>query len=82
MQTIKFSSIDELYNRLKPAFTLKINELKAKNIKFISDKDIWIYLSKTKWSSTTDLELCDMVNDILNIDENELISFVNNNLKK
>ncbi len=82
MQTIKFSSIDELYNRLKPAFTLKINELKTKNIKFISDKDIWVYLSKTKWSSTTDLELCDMVNDILNIDENELISFVNNNLKK
>jgi hypothetical protein len=81
MDSIKFSSIDELYNRLKPAFTLKINDLKRKNIKFISDKDIWIYLSKTKWSNTENLELCDMVNDILNIDENELISFTNNNLK-
>ena len=82
MEAIKFNSIDELYTRLKPAFTLKINELKSRNIQFITDKDMWIYLSKNKWSNTTDLELYDMVNDILNIDENDLISFVNNNLKK
>lgn len=78
MDRVTFSSIDELYNRLKPAFRLKINELKSKKINFIEDKDIWLYLSKTKWVSENNLELCDMVNDILNINESELINFTSN----
>ena len=78
METIKFSSIDELYNRLKPAFNTKINELKAKSISFIKARDIWDYLSKNKWSNQHDLELCDMVDDILNVNEAELINFLNN----
>ena len=77
MEKITFSSIDELYNRLKPAFRLKLNELKSKKITFVSDKDIWTFLSRTKWCKEENLELCDMVNDILNVNENELVNFIN-----
>lgn len=77
MEKITFNSVDELYNRLKPAFQLKVNEFKSKNMNFISSKEIWSFLSKTKWSKEKDLELCDMVNDILNVDENKLINFIN-----
>ncbi|MBO4601286.1 MAG: hypothetical protein J5634_03555 [Bacilli bacterium] len=79
MEQIKFSSVDELFNRLKPAFNTKIGELKAKNIKYIEVKDIWDYLSRTKWSRETNLELCDMVSDILNVNENDLLNFININ---
>lgn len=79
MEQIKFSSVDELFNRLKPAFNTKLNELKAKGIKFLDIIDMWLFLSKTKWSFESNLELCDMVNDILNVNETELITFVNNN---
>lgn len=77
MEKVTFSSIDELYNRLKPAFRSKLIELKSKNITFVTDKDLWTFLSKTKWSKEQNLELCDMVNDILNVNENELINFIN-----
>ena len=77
MDQLRFNSIDELYNRLKPAFIAKINELEKKNIKFVQSKDIWDYLSKTKWVHQHDLELCEMVDDIFNIDEKDLINFMN-----
>lgn len=79
MEQIKFNSIDELYNRLKPAFRTKLNELKKKNINFVESKDIWNFLSKTKWINRHDLELCDIVTDILNVDEVELINYINSN---
>ena len=79
MEKITFNSIDELYNRLKPAFRLKLSELKSKKITFVTDKDLWSFLSKTKWSKEENLELCDMVNDILNVNENELINYINLN---
>lgn len=79
MEKVTFSSIEELYNRLKPAFRFKLSELKAKKLTFITSKDLWTFLSKTKWSKEENLELCDMVNDIMNINETELINFININ---
>ena len=78
MDPVKFNSIDELYNRLKPAFKLKIEELSQKNILNVENKDIWMYLSKSKWQSQNNLELCDMVSDILNLDEYDFLKFINN----
>ena len=77
MEEIKFNSIDELYNRLKPAFRTNITDLRKKNISFVEIKDIWNFLTKTKWSTRHDLELFDMVNDILNVDEVLLINYIN-----
>jgi len=79
MEQLRFSSVDELFNRLKPAFNTKINELKSRGIKYLDIKDMWLFLSKTKWASESNLELCDMVSDILNINETELLNFVNLN---
>jgi len=79
MEKITFNSIDELYNRLKPAFRFKLNELKSKKMSFVTSKDIWTFLSKSKWSKQEDLELCDMVDDIMNINETELINFISQN---
>ena len=78
MDQVKFNSIDELYNRLKPAFKIKIEELERKNILNIESKDLWMYLSKTKWQSKENLELCDMVSDILNLDEYDFLKYINN----
>lgn len=78
MDEVKFNSIEELFNRLKPAFSFKINELKRKNITNVTNKDIWNYFSKTKWSKENNLELCDMVNDIVNLDEYDFLKYVNN----
>lgn len=78
MDQVKFNSIDELYNRLKPAFKIKIEELETKNILNIENKDLWMYLSKTKWQSKENLELCDMVSDILNLDEYDFLKYINN----
>ncbi len=78
MDQVKFNSIDELYNRLKPAFKIKIEELERKNILNIENKDLWMYLSKTKWQSKENLELCDMVSDILNLDEYDFLKYINN----
>lgn len=79
MEQLKFSSVDELFNRLKPAFNTKLNELKMHGLKHLDIKDMWLFLSKNKWSTQSNLELCDMVSDILNINEAELISFINQN---
>ncbi len=78
MDQVKFNSIVELYNRLKPAFKTKIEELERKNILNIENKDLWMYLSKTKWQSKENLELCDMVSDILNLDEYDFLKYINN----
>ena len=78
MDKVKFNSIDELYNRLKPAFKIKIEELERKNILNIENKELWMYLSKTKWQSKENLELCDMVSDILNLDEYDFLKYINN----
>lgn len=78
MDQVKFNSIDELYNRLKPAFKIKIEELETKNILNIENKDLWMYLSKTKWQNKENLELCDMVSDILNLDEYDFLKYINN----
>lgn len=79
MEQVKFTSVDELYKRLKPAFATKIDELKRKKIFSITEKDIWIYLSKTKWVNQNDLELCDMVSDILDIDEIKFLNYISIN---
>lgn len=79
MQEIRFRSLDELYARLLPAISSLVNELKEKKNIYVKSDDIWNFLTKTKWQHETNLELCDMVNDIFNIDEYELLKYVSNN---
>lgn len=55
MEDIKFSSLNELYNRLIPAMETKVKELKINGINFITIDDIWNYLKKYKWSKGSNL---------------------------
>ncbi|MBR3229972.1 MAG: hypothetical protein IKF91_04010 [Bacilli bacterium] len=67
-----FSSLEELYNRLKPALRTKKRELKENGYGYLKIEDIWNYLRENKWSRSSNLSLNDMVSDILNAD-NEFI---------
>lgn len=64
----EFTSVEQLYNRLKPAMKCKVKELKRNGYNNISENDVWNYLKNNKWKSSTNLTLIDMVNDILYTD--------------
>lgn len=74
---IYFSNQNELYNRLLPALRIKKKEIK-KEIKNITEIDIWNYLKNNIWNQTTGLSLSIMVDDILNIDIKNLIDYTIN----
>ena len=78
---IKFKSLQELYERILPALKSKTREIHKKGMNYIHEEDIWNYLKTYKWTSSRSLDLGDMVNDIFNIEERELDSFVKNELK-
>lgn len=69
---MEFSSLEELYNRLKPALRTKKRELKENGYGYLKIEDIWNYLKENKWKRSNNLSLNDMVSDILNAD-NEFI---------
>lgn len=79
---IKFKSLQELYNRLKPALSSKARELSKKGYSYIHEEDIWNYLKKNKWSNSSNLDLGSMVNDIFLCDERELDYYVKNILER
>ena len=68
LDNITFSSAKELYIRLLPALKSKTKLLKRNGFCYIKEQDIWNALRNKKWQNTYGLELCDMVDDILNTD--------------
>ena len=77
----EYKSQLELYQGLIPALNVKVKYLKKANHKEITKEDIWNYLKETKWKNSIDLTLADMVQDILHTDNNELITYKNQNKK-
>ena len=67
MEDIVFSSQEELYKRVLPALRSKKKLLSKDGFKSIELSEIWDYMRNVKWSSSFGLELCDMVDDILNV---------------
>ena len=80
MDEISFNSINDLYNRLKPALRSKVKELKIKYSIIVRELDIFNYLSDNKWSKDNDLTLYDMVDDIMYLDDNKLLDYVSKNI--
>ena len=66
---VEFNSLEELYNRLKPALTTKKNEMNRSGYKYIKIEDIWNYLKEVKWKKAKGLSLYEMVSDVLNVDD-------------
>ncbi len=69
---VVFSSLEELYERVKPALTTKRREMHKSGLNYIKNEDIWNFLKEVKWKNSNDLALHEMVRDILNCD-NDLI---------
>lgn len=69
---IEFNDVKQLYQRVKPALRTKRRILLKNGIK-ISEKDIFEYLVKLKWSKAKNLTLNDIVSDILNVDDDVFI---------
>lgn len=65
MEDIKFSSLQELYNRIKPALRSKVKELHMAGYMFINEEDIFNFLKDSKWAKKNNLTLSELVNDIL-----------------
>lgn len=66
---IGFNSLNELYERLRPALTTKVGEMHRNGYKYIKEEDIWNYLKEVKWQKSIDLGLFQMVSDVLNTDD-------------
>lgn len=77
----EYKSQSELYQGLIPALNVKVKYLKKAGYKDITKEDIWNYLKESKWKSSIDLTLGDMVQDILHIDNSELVSYKEKNKK-
>ena len=65
---MEFTSLEQLYKRLKPALVAKANEMRMQGYKYIKADDVWNYLKEVKWVRTKNLSLYEMVSDILNTD--------------
>ena len=75
MEELVFSSEEELYNRILPALRSKKKMLSRDGFKSINVEDIWKYMRDVKWKSSFGLELCDMVDDILNTNNVDISSY-------
>lgn len=76
MNEIKFNSLEDLYNRLKPALRSKIKELRKIDKVYIKEDDIFEYLTDNKWENSNNLTLDQMVDDILYVDNNKIDEYV------
>ncbi len=72
----EFTSLEELYNRLKPALEAKRIQMKRNGFNYIRIEDIWNYLKEIKWKKARDLSLYEMVDDVLNIDDIVIDSYI------
>jgi len=78
---IKFKTLSELYERILPALKSKTKELNKKGMNYIHEEDIWNFLKNYKWTSSRDLDLSSIVNDVFNVDVKELDNYVKENIK-
>lgn len=78
MEQVIFSSKEELYNRVLPALRCKKKSLYHDGFKNIKEIDIWNYLRNMKWDNSIGLELCDMIDDILNTENVSILKYFHN----
>lgn len=71
-----FSSLQELYKRVKPALNSKLKDLTRTGITYIQKVDIWNYLKNNYWCKKSNLSLGEIVNDIMTVSNSELENYV------
>lgn len=78
---IVFSSLEELYNRLKPVLLSKEREFKRNGFSYLKENDVWNYLKEIKWKKTKDLELYQMVASIIDVTSDEIDKYLKQKLE-
>ena len=78
---LEFSSLSELYDRIKPALETKAVEMHRVGYSYIKKEDIWNYLKEIKWKKACDLSLHEMINDILNTDNTLIDTYFKDKVK-
>ena len=76
----EFTTLEQLYERLKPALRTKMREMRSLGYSYIREEDIWNYLKEVKWVSSKNLLLFEMVRDVLNVDNGSVDSYVRQKL--
>ncbi len=74
----EFNSLKELYDRVEPALSSKVNELKVLGTD-ITKYQLWNLFINNKWKFGHNLMLCDIVDDILNTSYEEINLYLENN---
>lgn len=77
---VTFNSLEELYERIRPALLTKKEEMRRNGYVYIKEEDIWNYLKEVKWVNSKNLSLYDMTSDILNIDDLIIDSYLREKL--
>ena len=76
----EFTTLEQLYERLKPALRTKMREMRSLGYAYIREEDIWNYLKEVKWINSKNLLLFEMVRDVLNVDNGSVDSYVRQKL--
>lgn len=69
---LEFSSLEELFNHIKPALKTKQSEMKRNGYDYIKIEDIWNYFKEVKWKKANDLSISEMVSDIFNTSDMQI----------
>ena len=70
---MEFTNQLALYKKLLPVFNVKLRLLNNKDN--ITKEDIWKYLAITKWKSSINLNFCEIVNDIISVNIEDIDNF-------
>lgn len=79
---MEYSSQKELFEDLKPAFSVKRRLLSNNGLDYIQVEDIWNYLKITKWRYDYGLTISEMVDDIIHVDEKDIDKYLKDKLAK
>ena len=77
---LQIQSLEELYQRIRPALSTKKNEMHRAGYIYIKEEDIWNYLREVKWIHSKDLSLYEMVSDVLNSENIKIDSYLKEKL--
>ncbi len=82
MDDLSFSNVKDLALRVRPALNTKRKELTRLGYSNITNNDIWRFLVATKWLTSKDITLADIVDDILHVDNNKLNIYIENTTRR
>ena len=79
---MEFTSLQQLYKILIPAFNAKKRIILNSKYKYITNENIWTYLRENKWRNYCGLTLSDMVNDIMIVSLEDIAESIGDNHEK